>query len=309
MSIDPSALSNKRAYSPSASSSSSETSPARKRPRVSESATSEEKKEARAARNRIAAQESRDRRKREFGELHERVAMLEAENAALREGCSSGSGPSLSTASVNGNERTERLERENAELLERVARLETVLTNVLPLIQGGASRNNTTSLPSPAPSTSSFQTSPSSPLVNSTLPATVSSETTRHLARVATVTVPSPSLDVKEVTPQQRVISESTMQSRQSCSQVSPSSTPSLPSLNSTPTTTASISPSTTPTITSTLRLISPRLTSHHSIPHRHHLRISTRRRIHPRCPSTAHSGCPSTTKARCRPPFLIIRR
>jgi hypothetical protein len=78
------------------------------RPRVSEGATSEEKREARAARNRIAAQESRDRRKREFTELYQRVAQLEAENAALRE-----SNPSY------GNEKTERLERENAELLER----------------------------------------------------------------------------------------------------------------------------------------------------------------------------------------------
>jgi hypothetical protein len=77
---------------------------------VSEGATSEEKKEARAARNRIAAQESRDRRKREFRELHDRLAQLEAENAFLRE-----SKPSV----VIGNERTERLERENAELLER----------------------------------------------------------------------------------------------------------------------------------------------------------------------------------------------
>lgn len=80
------------------------------RPRVSEGATSEEKREARAARNRVAAQESRDRRKREFSELHQRVAQLEAENAALRE-----SNPSTATR----NEKTERLERENAELLER----------------------------------------------------------------------------------------------------------------------------------------------------------------------------------------------
>lgn len=82
------------------------------RPRVSADASSEEKKEARAARNRIAAQESRDRKKRENGVLHDRVSQLEAENAALREA-------HPSATSVFGNERTERLERENAELLER----------------------------------------------------------------------------------------------------------------------------------------------------------------------------------------------
>jgi hypothetical protein len=186
--VNPSTLSNKRPYSPSASSSSStlsEMTP-RKRPRVSEGATSGEKKEARAARNRIAAQESRDRRKREFADLHQRVAQLEAENAALRE----------NKPFVTGIEKTERLERENAELLERVTRLEAALTTVLPLIQGGATRAALPT-PAPSPSPSSFQTlSPST-----TEPST---ETARHLARVATV--PSPSLDVK-VTPQQRVVS------------------------------------------------------------------------------------------------------
>ena len=87
----------------------------RKRQRVSDSdedreARKEARALARAQRNRLAAQESRDRRKKEFSELHSRVAQLEAENAALRE-----SKPSA----VIGNERTERLERENAELLER----------------------------------------------------------------------------------------------------------------------------------------------------------------------------------------------
>ncbi|KAF5328793.1 hypothetical protein D9619_011667 [Psilocybe cf. subviscida] len=47
---------------------------------------SDQRKEARAHRNRIAAQNSRDRRKAQFGFLEARVAELEAENRALRAG-------------------------------------------------------------------------------------------------------------------------------------------------------------------------------------------------------------------------------
>lgn len=112
----------------------------------------------------------------------------------------------------------------------RVSRLEAALTNVLPLIQGGANR---VALPTPAPSpsSSSFQALSAS----ATEPST---ETTRHLARVATV--PSPSLDVK-VTPQQRVVSSPT---RFSSPRLPPSSTtppsttsqtPPTPSLNPLP--------------------------------------------------------------------------
>lgn len=80
----------------------------------------------------------------------------------------------------------------------RVTRLETALTTILPLIQGGATRDSLpTPAPTPSPPPSSFQTLSAS----MTEP---SPETTCHLARVATV--PSPSLDVK-VTPQQRVVS------------------------------------------------------------------------------------------------------
>ncbi|KAG5352993.1 hypothetical protein C0989_011503 [Termitomyces sp. Mn162] len=68
-------------FSDSRSPSPSSSSP-RKRPRTD--ATSEERKEARAHRNRIAAQNSRDRRKAQFAYLEQRVAELEEENRILR---------------------------------------------------------------------------------------------------------------------------------------------------------------------------------------------------------------------------------
>ncbi|KAG7098466.1 hypothetical protein E1B28_000412 [Marasmius oreades] len=58
--------------------------PSRKRPRSE--VTSEERKEARAHRNRIAAQNSRDRRKAQFTYLERRVTELEDENKRLRAG-------------------------------------------------------------------------------------------------------------------------------------------------------------------------------------------------------------------------------
>lgn len=91
MSIDPSTLS---LASPSPSSSSlhddmdpsHESGPSRKRPRTTSATTSEERKEARAHRNRIAAQNSRDKRKAHFSYLERRVAELEEENRRLRAG-------------------------------------------------------------------------------------------------------------------------------------------------------------------------------------------------------------------------------
>ncbi|KAF9050290.1 hypothetical protein BJ165DRAFT_1525550 [Panaeolus papilionaceus] len=62
-----------------------EAGPSRKRPRTS-GTSSEERKEARAHRNRIAAQNSRDRRKAQFTYLERRVAELEEENRRLRAG-------------------------------------------------------------------------------------------------------------------------------------------------------------------------------------------------------------------------------
>lgn len=77
--------------------------------------TPEERKEARAHRNRIAAQNSRDRRKMHYATLEARIAQLEAENQQLR-----AQSPPTEIA------------RENAELRERIKTLEngwqTVLT-------------------------------------------------------------------------------------------------------------------------------------------------------------------------------------
>ena len=110
-----------------------ESGPSRKRPRTSTSATtSEERKEARAHRNRIAAQNSRDKRKAHFSYLERRVAELEEENRRLRAG---GLVPPptipLSTFApvfpVHDDRRTEReiqKERENEELKARIRTLE-----------------------------------------------------------------------------------------------------------------------------------------------------------------------------------------
>ncbi|KXN93021.1 X-box-binding protein 1 [Leucoagaricus sp. SymC.cos] len=77
--VDPSTLS---VPSPAPSSSAEDSAPPRKRPRSEMS--SEERKEARAHRNRIAAQNSRDRRKAQFSFLERRVNELEEENRQLR---------------------------------------------------------------------------------------------------------------------------------------------------------------------------------------------------------------------------------
>ncbi|KAI6125775.1 hypothetical protein EV401DRAFT_2068159 [Pisolithus croceorrhizus] len=103
--------------------------PPRKRPRSNISP--EERKEARAHRNRIAAQNSRDRRKAHFSYLERRVAELEEENHRLRAGLSASPAPSTSSAPDIEYEREhsrrraeEQRERENQELRERIRTLE-----------------------------------------------------------------------------------------------------------------------------------------------------------------------------------------
>ncbi|KAG6886884.1 hypothetical protein C0992_001791, partial [Termitomyces sp. T32_za158] len=110
--------------SPSPSPSPSPSCSSRKRPR-SESST-EERKEARAHRNRIAAQNSRDRRKAQFAFLERRVAELEEENRALR---AARGIPLLPVSASTAEEEHKRLEasardRENEELRERIRTLE-----------------------------------------------------------------------------------------------------------------------------------------------------------------------------------------
>ena len=175
--------------------------PSRKRPRSEMSA--EERKEASAHRNRIAAQHSRDRRKAQFSYLERRVAELEEENRQLKAGLG-----------LNKD-------RENEELRERIKTLEQgwdavvkalaaqgLSTGVLPAQKPAEERpaspspqetqqQQLTMFPlSPAPSNTSleFDLSPElAPFIASDDTA-AESTVTRHLARVATIESPSMSL-------------------------------------------------------------------------------------------------------------------
>ncbi|KAG8975516.1 hypothetical protein FRC05_005585 [Tulasnella sp. 425] len=219
------------APSPASSKGSSAAQPSRKRPRT-DFQSSEERKEARAERNRIAAQVSRDRRKAEFTDLRDRVTFLERENAALRQQAATStslSSPSTSSSlglaqvpAIGTTSHTVEIERENRELKERVRVLENALStlsqNVANALKGvgtGSSIGGALSHllpPSPSssilPSTSNMtaQTTPTAPAfaagftatttpVNTTTPlvGASASSSTRHLARVACVL--SPSLD------------------------------------------------------------------------------------------------------------------
>lgn len=92
----------------------------RKRPRSD--MTPEEKREARAHRNRIAAQNSRDKRKAQFHLLEQRVAELEAENSQLRSTLSVTQPSMVLTPPLSERERQR--DRENQELRERIKVLE-----------------------------------------------------------------------------------------------------------------------------------------------------------------------------------------
>ncbi|KAG9046174.1 hypothetical protein FS837_004929 [Tulasnella sp. UAMH 9824] len=231
------------APSPASSKGSPTAQPSRKRPRT-DFQTSEERKEARAERNRIAAQVSRDRRKAEFSDLRDRVSFLERENAALRQQAATSTSlttpqtSSLGLAQVPAigtTSHTVEIERENRELKERVRVLENALStlsqNVANALKGvgtGSSIGGALSHLLPAspstsilPSTSNMtaQTTPTAPAftagftapVNATTPLVGASapSSTRHLARVACVL--SPSLDdetsLQRVEPTEHTIS------------------------------------------------------------------------------------------------------
>lgn len=110
--------------SPSPSSHTSELSgPPRKRARSD--VTPEERREARAHRNRIAAQNSRDRRKAQFSYLEQRVSELEDENRQLRAGMGLTAPPHHSHEQKDEEREKDRArERENEELRQRVKTLE-----------------------------------------------------------------------------------------------------------------------------------------------------------------------------------------
>lgn len=179
--------------------------PPRKRARSD--LTAEQRRDARAHRNRIAAQNSRDKRKAHFGYLEKRVAELEEENRRLRAGMGlsqfipvDDKPTSLERESVQA--------RENRELKERIKSLETGWTAVITALQASGlpisiqvppqASTNSPVFPS-TPSADSLPTIvPPPPAVYPLSPATSTSslsssniveefESTRHLARVATV--------------------------------------------------------------------------------------------------------------------------
>ncbi|KAF8441515.1 hypothetical protein L210DRAFT_3611970 [Boletus edulis BED1] len=142
--------------------------PPRKRSRST--VTPEERKEARAHRNRIAAQNSRDRRKAQFGYLERRVTELEEENRRLRAGIYVSPPPSISEPDhVTTLEREqeqlrkreeEQRERENQELRERIRTLEKGYEAVVQALAAQGTPSVTSSIPTP-PATSPAPTIPS----------------------------------------------------------------------------------------------------------------------------------------------------
>lgn len=201
--------------SPSPSSHTSELSgPPRKRARSD--VTPEERREARAHRNRIAAQNSRDRRKAQFSYLEQRVSELEDENRQLRAGMGLTAPPHHSHEQKDEEREKDRArERENEELRQRVKTLEAGWEAVMKALAASGLPLNLAAVP--PPSSSVLSSNPSAPVTlgqpsTSTLPVFVpptpispapstssSSSTlfdsddfdsTRHLARVATTDAP-----------------------------------------------------------------------------------------------------------------------
>ncbi|TBU31717.1 hypothetical protein BD311DRAFT_716435 [Dichomitus squalens] len=193
--------------------------PPRKRSRSE--ITPEERREARAHRNRIAAQNSRDRRKAQFTYLERRVQELEEENRQLRAGMGL---TELSHPHEQKDEEREKdraRERENEELRQRVKTLETGWEAVMKALAASGLPLNVPSVPSPSTSSAPSSSTPSAPVTSghpptttfpvfvpsnplfpiSPAPSNLSSDSstlfdaddfdsTRHLARVATTDAP-----------------------------------------------------------------------------------------------------------------------
>jgi cell division protein FtsB len=189
---------------PSYESDDHEAGPSRKRPRSD--MTTEQRKEARAHRNRIAAQNSRDKRKAEFSHLHQRVADLEAENARLRAGA-----PVIVHAATSSPDQSA-WEQENAALKERIRTLEkgwdvilkALAAQGLPaaLLAGSVPTSTATATPVTPTVTAVTPASPVFPPTPASLsPAFVAPspvlaspelpESARHPARVATAVKPA----------------------------------------------------------------------------------------------------------------------
>lgn len=151
--------------------------PPRKRQRSE--LTSEERKEARAHRNRIAAQNSRDRRKAHYSYLEQRVAELEEKNRRLRAG--QGELPAPARRSAEEEQERERArDRENEELRERIKTLENGWDAVVKAL---AAQGLPTGIhiPTPASSTTTESTPSAPQLPTSTLPVLVPNSTTTTL--------------------------------------------------------------------------------------------------------------------------------
>ncbi|KAG2043377.1 hypothetical protein BDR03DRAFT_930905 [Suillus americanus] len=204
----PSSSSLKRPASPSSSRADSpdlsRQEPPRKRPRSA--VTPEERKEARAHRNRIAAQNSRDRRKAQYSYLEQRVAELEEENRRLRAGvpmtipaspsASSNSEPEVATIEQEQERKRKRAEeqreRENLELRERIRTLEMGYEAVLrTLATQGANPSalHETSGSTPILS-STWAPSPASPKSPSTADSASPTPSSPKLTSLATLSYP-----------------------------------------------------------------------------------------------------------------------
>ncbi|KAJ7594553.1 hypothetical protein C8J56DRAFT_927020 [Mycena floridula] len=146
----------------------SEAGPSRKRPRSETS--SEDRKEARAHRNRIAAQNSRDRRKAQFTLLERKVAELEEENRQLR----AGFGLTSVSSTTESQEARSARDRENEELRERIKTLENGWDAVVKAL---AAQGLPTGLGLPAPKSDSAP-APSSELVSVAPSSTTAATTT-----------------------------------------------------------------------------------------------------------------------------------
>ncbi|KAL0956625.1 hypothetical protein HGRIS_002760 [Hohenbuehelia grisea] len=148
--------------------------PSRKRPRTETS--SEDRKEARAHRNRIAAQNSRDRRKAQFHYLERRVQDLEEENRLLRASVGINATPVASTPAAPAvpppTAAEAQREKENEELRERIRTLERGWDAVVKAL---AAQGLPTGIPpTPASESSSSPAPKSSTTLALTLPSTSS---------------------------------------------------------------------------------------------------------------------------------------
>jgi len=158
--------------------------PPRKRTRSD--LTTEQRREARAHRNRIAAQNSRDKRKAQLSYLENRVVELEEENRRLRGGVGSSQFNPADTKSVN-IQRESVQARENRELKERIKSLESGWAAVIKALQASGLQ-----IPTPAPADSSLVQSASS------LPTIVSASPTAYPLSPATSTSSLPSSNIVE---------------------------------------------------------------------------------------------------------------